>query len=237
MRIDVFFTPAELETSDVAGCTAVVIDVVRATTSIVTALANGAAAVYPSASTEEAVQLATSLGREDTLLCGERKGIKIEGYDFGNSPSEFSQERVKGLGLVMNTTNGTRAFLAAESAGSARAVACAPVNLGAVADRVRGLDHVAVGCAGRDGGFALEDALVAGMLLERIGVGDADRNEPARASMALADSFALDAPFLATTEAGRITEAAGLLADLEDCAALDRYTVVPELSDRVIRAR
>ena len=70
------------------------IDVVRATTTIVEAMANGARAIYPTESTEEAVRLASSMGREDTLLCGERKGHKVEGFDLGNSPREFTADVV-----------------------------------------------------------------------------------------------------------------------------------------------
>ena len=186
------------------------------------------------------VELGTSIEKNDWW--GRRKFAceidhKIEGYDLGNSPAEFGSERVEGLGLVMNTTNGTRALLAAEAAGAARIVVCAGVNLEAVADRLRGVDHVVIVCAGRDGGFALEDAVCAGLLAERWTEDPIELNESARASVALAKTFTLDASFLATTEAGRLTEAAGLSSDLEDCAALDRYAVVPEMTDRVIRAR
>ena len=90
MKIDVHFTPAEIESAVLAEATMVIIDVVRATTCIVEALANGARAVFPTASTEEAVKLAASLGREDTLLCGERKGLKIEAKDA----EQFQEMRV-----------------------------------------------------------------------------------------------------------------------------------------------
>ncbi len=85
-----------VDEASVEGRTAVVIDVIRATSTLVEALANGARAIFPTVSTEEAVKLASSLGREDTLLCGERKGLKIEGFDLGNSPAEFTPEVVAG---------------------------------------------------------------------------------------------------------------------------------------------
>ena len=131
MRIDTYFTLPELDGTSLTVSAVVVIDVVRATTTIIEALANGARAIFPTESTEDAVRLASSLGREDSLLCGERKGEKVEGFDLGNSPSEFSRQVVEDKKLVMSTTNGTRALIAAQEA--ARVLPCALTNLGAVA--------------------------------------------------------------------------------------------------------
>ncbi len=159
----------------------VVIDVVRATTSMVEALANGARAIYPTSSTEEAVKLASSLGRDDTLLCGERKGVKVEGFDLGNSPAEFGPEVVRDKRLVMSTTNGTVALVGAQEAdGCSRAPSptWAPWPT-----RCREEDDLIVLCAGRMGRFSLDDALCAGHLLQRLGVRaeEAD-NDAARAA-------------------------------------------------------
>ena len=103
MRIETYFTTQERsDHGRLADATVIVIDVMRATTTIVEALANGARAIYPVVSTEGAVKLAQSLGREDTLLCGERRGQKVEGFDLGNSPAEFTREAVEGKRLVMS---------------------------------------------------------------------------------------------------------------------------------------
>jgi 2-phosphosulfolactate phosphatase len=112
MNIQTYFMVEEVDPAALSESVVVVIDVVRATTTMTEALANGARAIYPTASTEEAVRLAQSLGRDDTLLCGERKAAKVEGFDLGNSPSEFTSAAVRGKRLVMSTTNGTRALLA-----------------------------------------------------------------------------------------------------------------------------
>ena len=109
MRIDVHFTLPEVDPAALTESTAVVIDVLRATSTIVEALANGAGGVYPTTSAGDAARLAASLGREDTLLCGEQKGLKVDGFDLGNSPAEFVEEIVAGKKLVMSTSNGTRA--------------------------------------------------------------------------------------------------------------------------------
>jgi 2-phosphosulfolactate phosphatase len=237
MRVEVRFTVPEAGFADLSGATVAVIDVLRATSTMVEALANGARAIYPTGSTDEAMRLVQSLGRDELLLCGERKGLRIEGYDLGNSPAEFTADAVQDKRLVMNTTNGTQAFLAAE--GADRVVAAAFLNLAAVTDQVAGVDRLVVLCAGRQGLFALEDALCAGVLVRRV---EASRGEPldlgdgARAARALAEDLERpDAALLAGTDAGRMLREVGLEADLEWCARLDRHRVVPELDDRVIR--
>lgn len=262
MRIRVYLTAAEAEEADFQGRTAVVIDVLRATSSIVRALASGASAIYPTSGTEDAIKLATSLGRDDTLLCGERRGLKIEGYDLGNSPGEFTPETVEGKRLIMNTTNGTRALLATE--GAERVVVASFMNLRAVAETVQDAGDLAVVCAGRDDAFALEDASCAGLLLRRValwreddpsagrthpegGGTEADTpatpppagwrramNDAAVAAWTLAARPPIDASFLHGTDAGSALAELGLGADLELCAELDRYPVVPTMRDRQI---
>ena len=233
MKAQVFFTPGEVDPAAVQGATAVVVDVVRATTTMVEALANGAKAIYPTASTEEAVRLATSLGRDDTLLCGERKGVKVEGFDLGNSPSEFAPEVVEGKRLVMSTTNGTGAMVKVQEAD--RIIACAFTNLSAVADAVRGADHLVVVCAGRVGRFSLDDALCAGHLILRMGEGH-DLNDAARAVAALAGVVTPDATFLRTTEAGHALQDIDLDSDLDVCGQVDRHTVVAEMREQALVA-
>ncbi len=235
MTIDVYFTTKEIEPVGFQDATAVVIDVVRATTSIVEALANGARGIFPTTSTEEAVKLASSLGREDTLLCGERKGIKIEGFDLGNSPAEFTPERVRDKRLVMSTTNGTGAFVAVQEAD--RILACALTNLGAVARAVSGVDRLIIQCAGRQERFSLDDAVCAGYLVRRIveeGADDAELNDAASAALTLANGVELGPEFLANTTAGRALGHIGLGADLELCARVDLHAIVPEMQDQAL---
>ena len=162
MRIETFLSSAEAEDGQFANTTVVVIDVIRATSTIVAALAAGARAVYPTLSSEEAIRLANSLGRHNTLLCGERRGLMIEGFDLGNSPAEFTPDRVSDISLVMTTTNGTRAFLAAEAAD--RVIVAALMNLSAVAAAVSESEQVAFICAGKEGRFSLDDAVCAGLI-------------------------------------------------------------------------
>lgn len=236
MRVEVRFTLHEVDAADLDGATAVVVDVLRATTTLTTALSRGARAIFPSASTEDALRLAQSLGREDTLLCGERKGLRIEGYDLGNSPLEYTRETVEGKRLIMNTTNGTRAFLAVEDADEV--VALSLLNLGAVASEVRDADRLLVVCAGREGAFALEDAVCAGLLVERLQEGgvELDLDDGGRAALSLARSFHVSERFLVETEAGRALVEAGLGDDLAWCARVDALTLVPVLKERALVA-
>jgi len=235
MKIETYFTVTEVDPAGLADATVVVIDVLRATTTVVEALANGARGIYPTASTEEAVRLAHSLGREDTLLCGERKGEMVEGFDLGNSPSEFAREAVEGRRLVMSTSNGTRAFLAARE--GERMLPCAFTNLGAVAGAVSDASHLVVLCAGRGNRFSLEDALCAGHLIERVldvHGGDPELGDGARAARALASSRKPTRKFLAETEGGRALIEIGFGTDLAICAELDRHEVVAEMHEQAI---
>jgi 2-phosphosulfolactate phosphatase len=236
VKAQVYFTPGEVDPAAVQSATVVVVDVVRATTTMVEALANGARAIYPTASTEEAVKLLSSLGRDDTLLCGERKGVKVEGFDLGNSPSEFSRQVVEGKRIVMSTTNGTVALAHAQEA--RRMLACAFTNLGAVAEAVREEEELVVLCAGRLGRFSLDDAVCAGHLLKRLGV-DAEEsihNDATRAVLALGGAIEAGRAFLAGTEAGRALAAIGLDGDLDLCGDVDRHAVVAEMRDRALIA-
>ena len=235
MKATLFFTLQEVDGAAVQEHTAVVIDVLRASSTIVAALAAGAQAIYPVDSTEEAMKLVTSLGRADTMLAGERKGLKIEGFDLGNSPREFTPEAVGGKKIVMTTTNGTRALVAAS--GAERVLVASMLNLSAVARTIADAPRVAVICAGRDGRFAIEDALCAGMLLARLAGGAAalELEDTGRAALALAGAFGADAGFLSGTLAGRALAEIGLTEDIDWCARVDAHELVPELVDRVIR--
>jgi 2-phosphosulfolactate phosphatase len=233
MRIDAYFTVTEVDPANLESAVVVVIDVVRATTTLLEALANGAKGVYPTASTEDAVRLAQTLGRKDTVLCGERKGSKVEGFDLGNSPREFTRAAVEGKRLVMSTTNGTRALTIAQH--GQRMIPCAFTNLDAVARAVQNVDRAVVICAGREGRFSIDDALCAGHLLRKV-LGDAEGelNDAAKAARALAGFRKPTRKFLEQTDGGRALVEIGLGDDLDICAQVDRHDIVAELRDQVI---
>lgn len=239
MKIRTFFSAVEAEETEMPGSLAVVVDVIRATSTMVEALANGARAIYPTVSTEEAINLANSLGRDDTLLCGERRGLKVDGFDLGNSPREYGREQVDGKRLVMSTTNGTRAFLATQ--GAERVLAGSLLNLGALVEGIREAaptDLVLI-CAGKEGHFSLDDAACAGLLLQGLVEGDwndssLEMNDASRAALTLAKSFRVDEAFLRKTAAGAALVRVELGEDLALCAERDRHDLVPEMRDRMI---
>ena len=238
MRLDVFMTPAEALPAEVAGRTVVVIDVLRASSSIVEAMASGARTIFPVASIEEAIRLANTLGRDGVLLCGERRSLTIEGFDLGNSPGDFTPERVGGKTLVMTTTNGTASMAAA--AGAARVIVGALLNLDAVVGELvrTGAEPVFL-CSGREGRFGLDDAVTAGRMIGALVEARPDvewtMNDGARAALALGRGFEGDAAALfAETAAGRQVADAGLEADLAFCAQTNLRDVVPVLHERSI---
>ena len=214
------------------------IDVVRASTSIVQALASGAKAIFPVASIEEALRLANSIGRSSVLLAGERRALPIEGFDLGNSPGDFSPERVSGKTLIMATTNGP--VVLAQTTAADRVLVASLLNLEAVVDELvrSGADPVVL-CSGRDRQFALEDAVCAGLLatrlVERVQT-DWQMNDAAAAAIGLAREFPVGFEFLASTAAGQDVITAGLGQDLLACAQQDILAVVPVFHDRHITA-
>jgi len=237
VNIDVAFTPDEVTSSDLVHSVVVVVDVLRATSTIVEALANGAKMVVPVPSTDEAVRIAQNIGRGDVLLCGERRSLPIEGFDLGNSPREFTAERVAGKTLVMTTTNGTPAL--ALSASARRTLIASFLNLDAVADAlVADGGPVIILGAGRERRFALEDAVCAGALVNRVTSRVAEEpklNDTAVAAAMLAQAEEADLPdLLRNTAAGRQLIDAGLGDDIALCAMLNRHAIVPELRDRQI---
>src|SRR5438105_2668623 len=147
------------------GTTAVVVDVLRATTTIVHALAAGCTCVRPCATVEEARELAGQMRAGRALLGGERGGVPLPGFDLGNSPQEYTAKRCRGCTLVLTTTNGTRALL--QAAEAERVLLAAFVNFSAICEQLR-LDarplHIV--CAGDEGEPCLEDTLLAGALVD-----------------------------------------------------------------------
>ncbi len=240
MKIDVYFTPLGLKEDDLAGRGVVVIDVLRATTTIVAALANGAKAVVPAASSEEAVRLTANLAKEGLLLAGERKSLKIPGFQLGNSPREMTPEVVAGKTIFFSTTNGTPALVAVE--GGAPVLVGAAVNFTALAERARAVfverSDLAIVCAGRDKQFALEDAYTAGRLIKAVKKGVPPKqlqlNDAAQVSLALTVRYKNWRDALEKCDAARQLAEVDLAADVAFCAKADRFAVVPVYADRRI---
>ena len=218
MSVHVAFTPDEA----IAGSVAVVVDVLRATSTIAQALASGYRRVLCCGDVEDARALRESLG--EGVLGGERNAVRIPGFDLGASPREFLEPRAETA--ILSTTNGTRAILAA-------AAACDEVllgsllNLGAVARAAAGRgEDVAVLCAGFKGAFALDDAYCAGRIVQQL---PGPRSDAAVASEVLGRSFASTLDGLHARTYGP----PGLEDDIAWCARENALDVVPRLSRMV----
>ena len=164
--LNVYALPKYVDPKDLAGGTVVVIDVLRAATTIVYALEAGAEQILPCLEIADALALAERFSPDEVVLGGEREGSLIEGFDLGNSPDEYTPERVGGKTVIFTTTNGTRALNHARSADEV--LLAGFVNAGAVARRLVDREHVHIICAGTDGRIGDDDVLLAGLLVERL---------------------------------------------------------------------
>ena len=237
METHVFFTPGELREDRLRGRTVVVIDVLRASTTIITALASGARGVIPCAGLEEATERVVRLGIDDVLLAAEREGHRVEGCDLGNSPAEYTPARVKGHLIVLATTNGTRAI--AQARGAGRIVVGSYVNAGAVLAALTRERALVVVCAGNGGAFALEDAACAGYLLRRLAHEQQREIIPANDGAWVALELGRRAPktpvrILRQTAHGRHLIREGFEDDLAYCAQVDRFDILPMLRDNLL---
>ena len=222
MRIDVAFTPGE---GLAAASLAIVVDVLRATSTIAQALAAGYERVLCAAEVDEAMRLRETVA--GSLLGGEREARRIEGFDVGASPREFLEPRA--TTLILSTTNGTRAILSA-TAQADEVVLGSLLNLGAVTGYAaqRGGD-VAVVCAGFKSAFALDDAYCAGRIVALLG---GERSDAALAAELVAGSF----PTALEGLNARTYGPPGLEEDIAFCARESVLDVVPRLSRMVGKA-
>jgi 2-phosphosulfolactate phosphatase len=237
-RIDLYLTPSEAERAPLEGRQIVIIDVLRSCTSIAVALSNGAAKVIPVETVEGAARLASTLDAKSRLLCGERDGRKVSGFDLGNSPREYGRERVEGATLVFASTNASP--LMAGLLEGREQLLLAYVNVGAVAEAARSRgDDVAIVCAGKNKRFALEDSACAGALIRRLtnAAGKVAVNDAAEMASEYdrAHGHAPEA-ILRRSEHGRDLVEMGFEEDLPVCANVDSVPVVPVLREGRITA-
>ncbi|HUR92474.1 MAG TPA: 2-phosphosulfolactate phosphatase [Gemmatimonadaceae bacterium] len=239
MRVDVFFGYQQLTPADITGRVVAVVDVLRASTTIAAALANGARAIVPFLTSDEAVAQSKQLGREDVLLAGEQKMLPIPGFDLGNSPGEFTAERVQGKTVLLTTTNGSGAVLAAQ--GARDIVVASYVNFSAVAAMLRAAirseTDVVILCSGHERRFTLEDAGCAGRYVRAIqkGLNEVATNDGATACALIDRKYGENiAKLLQDSNHGQALLAAGFGDDVAFCAAVDSFSVVPVYSDRQI---
>lgn len=236
-EVFVHLLPSLIPEGSLKGGVAVVVDVLRATTVMVHALASGVECVIPCLEIEEARRVAAGLPAGSVLLAGERQGLPIEGFDLGNSPGAFTPEVCRGKTLVMTTTNGTRAILA--SLDAERVVIGAFANFAATMQLLHFEERaVHVVCSGTDGSVSLEDTLLAGAFAQHLkDMGAELRNDEAEIAAGAwsrihnslwfksGDPDLQTNPlvrYLARGRGGHRVLELGLGADIEDAAQLNR---------------
>ncbi len=235
-EVHVHLLPSLAPPGALAGSLAVVIDVLRATTTIIHALAAGCKAVLPCAEVEEARERAGGMRAGRVLLGGERGGAPLPGFDLGNSPREYTAKLCRGNTLVLTTTNGTRALLRAAEA--ARVLVAAFVNYSAVCEQLRqDARPVHIVCAGTEGAVSLEDTLLAGALVEYLcQLGEVRVNDGARLAW---DCFENQGRVLLgaleVSQGGAILRRLGYDEDIRSAAQVDRFALVPELKRDPLR--
>ena len=220
MRVDVVFTPDEAG----AAPTGVVIDVIRATSTICQALAAGYQRAFCAAEVEEARALRDALG--EGVLGGERHAVRIPGFDLGNSPREYVEPLAETL--ILSTTNGTRAVVAA-AARCERVFIASLLNLAAVVEAARQAgEDVVVVCAGVQGTLALDDSYVAGRIVELLGW---ERSDAADAAARLVSTWGGAEEAFRASKSGRnlMENAPELEPDIPFCARESVLDVVPRL--------
>ena len=243
-RINIHFLASQTSPEVLAEKTVVVIDVLRATTTITYALASGAKAVIPCLTVEDARQIARR-EQEPVLLGGERGGLPIDGFDLANSPSDYTSERIRGQTIVFTTTNGTKAMMQCRLA--ERTLIGAFANLSALAKELEEVPKIELLCSGTRGEITREDVLLAGAIVERVtghGAGRCvldDQGAIAADAWRGLDLDASDAGKLAAilreTRGGRRLVEIGLERDIAMAARIDRVTIVPELDPQTRRIR
>jgi 2-phosphosulfolactate phosphatase len=237
--VHVHLLPDLIPIGAVAGKTAVIIDVLRASSTIVTALESGATAVIPCGDPAEARRFRGTAPSSNVLLGGERHGVRIEGFDLGNSPAEYTPAVVAGRRIVFTTTNGTRALLKCHDADQI-VIGCW-LNLASLAEwlSVR-TGEIHLVCAGTDGIISGEDVLAAGaivlalqkLLSEGPDLNDSAAIARAAAAQLLDDSVnpnAILADYFQTTQGGRNLIAINQQSDLALCAAISSSRCIPIL--------
>ncbi|MDE4542408.1 2-phosphosulfolactate phosphatase family protein [Thermoanaerobacterium sp. R66] len=210
----------------------VVIDTLRMSSVITTALANGAKEVIPVAEIEDAVRLAKYLGRNNILLGGERNGAKIEGFDLANSPFEYKVDIVKNKTIIITTTNGTKALKKASISDDV-IIGCL-LNVSAVADYLSNKNKdVVIICAGTKEKFSIDDIITAGAIYDKLkNKISFDSDDLSKASYFLYQMFQNDIPsILKESIPFSIMKRLGYEEDLPYCSSVDMFYILPKYSN------
>ena len=223
--IDVCLSPELIHLYDVRDKTVVVVDILRATSCMVTAFAHGVGSITPVADADECMRMK----RKGFVISGERNGQKIPGFDKGNSPFEYMDEAIKGLNIAFTTTNGTQAI--AKSKGAKQVLIGSFLNLSAITRYLLMSDHnILIVCAGWKGKINLEDTLFAGALVDKLQKYiEPDCDAPVAAQQLYLNAKNNLLAFLSTSSHVRRLNKLNIHKDIEFCLTPDQYPVIPLL--------
>ncbi len=237
MKVNVLLSPLNADDLYFTGKTTVVIDILRATSVIVTALGNGAREIIPVNTVDFAMKVSGNAFGGQTLLGGERNTKKIEGFALGNSPIEYNTETVKGKSIILYTTNGSKAIVRAKF--SENLFICSFGNLNAIAEHLVKLNKdVVIVCSGTNGMFNLEDTICAGKLItEMLKLNEEiELTDASNASVTLNKSFGKSLnKMLSQTEHGKLLIENGFSEDIKICAKLNTHDIIPYYDSGVIK--
>ena len=237
-NLETLFIPEEIKNIELAGKLVVMIDVLRASSSIVTALANGCRGFIPILSPDQAREKAQQFEKERILLGGEREGIKIEGFNLGNSPREYKREAVKDRTIIFSTTNGVKTLEMVKGANGI--IIGSFLNLQAICNYCTNYKgDILLICAGKEGKFSLEDTACAGMIINSLKdvfpVACQQESDANLTAQLLYEKFGNNIlEILRKSQHGRYLESIGLGEDLKFCSQLDFFHIVPIFKDGII---
>lgn len=236
MKIDVLLSRSEIQAEGLTDRLALIIDVWRASSSMITALANGCRSIIPVAEVVMARQLLQRYPPGSTLLAGERNELPIPGFDLSNSPLEYRTDQVKGKRIIFTSSNGAQLFDVARTARSI--VVAGFLNSSRISEYILEAQlDVAMLCAGKNAQFGLEDAVCAGMIIRKIQQNSVDQeqlelNDGARAALILYEYYANDlSQMIHHASHGRRLMELGQRNDLLAAIAVDAIPIVPEMKN------
>jgi 2-phosphosulfolactate phosphatase len=216
-----------------------IIDVLRCSSTIITALANGASGIIPAPTVKKAKQMKQSY--PNYILAGERKGLKPKGFELGNSPGEFTRERICRRGIILTTTDGTKAF---EIAKNTKPVLVGSfLNAEAVGKKLYEIAYknncgVSLIACGKRGKFSLEDFICAGKILETMPIDELALSDSALAALVASEGTGEKLlELVRSSEHGKYLEDIGLIKDIRFCLRINRYSDVPIFTNGKIYPR
>ncbi len=238
MKIDVLLSPHNVDELYFTAKTTVIIDVLRATTTIATALEAGAKEIIPVGSLDFAMKISGAAAGGQTLLCGERNINMIEGFSHGNSPLEYKDENIEGKSIIFFTTNGSKAIVKAKF--SENLFLASFNNLDAIVNYLIKLDKdFNIVCSASEGVFCVEDTVCAGKIVSEVlnKKPKCEITDASKAAIVLYEFFGKDLlKMLSECEHGKKLAAKGFSEDIEYCAKLNSNNIIPYFENGSIKA-